>query len=110
MIARIWSARTSGTDNANTYQNLFPTDALDHLRKLAGFQGAYLLRRDHNTGAEFVAVTLFESLDAVHGFAGDDYEEANVSQPAREILDDIDERVRHFTVVVADGVHVSAPS
>jgi len=110
MIARIWSARTSNADNANTYQNLFPTDALDHLRKLAGFQGAYLLRRDRDTGAEFVAVTLFESLDAVRGFAGDAYEEANVSQPAREVLDDIDERVHHFTVVLADGVPVSAPS
>jgi heme-degrading monooxygenase HmoA len=110
MIARIWSARTSDTDNANTYQNLFATDALDHLRKLEGFQGAYLLRRDRNTSTEFVAVTLFESLDAVRGFAGDVYEKANVSQPARKVLDDIDERVRHFTVVVADGVHVSMPS
>lgn len=96
MIARLWTARTH---EADAYQALFPTDALAHLRTVDGFRGAYLLRRDHPAGVEFVTVTLFESLAAVRGFAGDDYESATVSASARQVLDDIDDRVRHFTVV-----------
>ncbi|WP_053719836.1 antibiotic biosynthesis monooxygenase family protein [Saccharothrix sp. NRRL B-16348] len=101
MIARLWSARTAHRHNADTYQDLFPVDAL---AAVPGFRGAYLLRRDHDTGVEFVALTLFESLAAVRGFAGDAYRTANVSPAAREVLDDVDAHVRHFTVVLApDG-------
>lgn len=100
MIARLWSARTTKPADADAYQVLFPTDALAHLGKVGGFHGAYLLRRDHDTGVEFVTITMFESLKAVRGFAGEDYQTANVSTPARKVLDDIDERVRHFTVVL----------
>lgn len=101
MIARMWSARTRSTDDADAYQALFPRDALEHLRTVDGFHGAYLLRRDHEAGVELVTLTLFDSLNAVRGFAGQDYESANVSAPARRVLDDIDNRVRHFTVIVA---------
>ncbi|HEX5120156.1 MAG TPA: hypothetical protein VFW65_33645 [Pseudonocardiaceae bacterium] len=52
---------------------------------------------------ELITVTLFESLDAVRGFAGRDYLRANVSAPARDVLPDIDELVRHYPVVVAPG-------
>jgi heme-degrading monooxygenase HmoA len=101
VIARLWSARTADPAGADAYQTLFPTDALAHLGNVGGFHGAYLLRRDDGTGVEFVTITLFESLDAVRGFAGEDHEAANVSTPARRVLDDIDERARHFTVVLA---------
>ena len=53
--------------------------------------------------AEFVTVTLFESWDAVHEFAGDAHQTAIVSAPARQVLGDIDENVRHFAVVLAPG-------
>lgn len=52
---------------------------------------------------ELITVTLFESLDAVRAFAGRDCQRANVSAPTRDILPDIDELVRHYTVVVAPG-------
>jgi heme-degrading monooxygenase HmoA len=97
-IARLWSARTADRHNADTYQELFPMDAL---AKVPGFHCAYLLRRDHDTGVEFVTLTLFETLDAVRGFAGDNYEKSHVSPAARDVLDDIDDQVRHFTVVLA---------
>jgi heme-degrading monooxygenase HmoA len=102
MIARLWSARTTNPADADAYEALFPADALAHLTEVGGFRGAYLLRREHGAGAEFVAITMFDSLDAVRGFAGDDHCAANVSARARTMLDDIDERVRHFTVVLGN--------
>jgi heme-degrading monooxygenase HmoA len=100
MIARLWSARTD-LNGADAYAALFPTHVLAHLDTVDGFHGAYLLRRDSDTSTELITITLFDSLDAIRGFAGPDPERANVSGPAREALTDIDERVRHFTVVLA---------
>lgn len=74
---------------------------MDELGALPGFRGGYLLRRDHDGGAEFVTLTLFDSLDDVRTFAGEAYHKANVSAPARAVLSDFDEEVRHFTVVAA---------
>jgi heme-degrading monooxygenase HmoA len=99
MIMRIWSARTSGDPSA--YEHEFRTHVLDALGGLDGFQGAYLLRRSYASGTEFVTLTLFDSLDDVRRFAGPDVDAANVSPAARAVLDDVDERVRHYTVVSA---------
>jgi heme-degrading monooxygenase HmoA len=104
MIIRIWSARTSGDPDA--YEHEFRTHVLDALAGLDGFHGAYLLRRTtagRTTagGTEYVTLTLFDSLADVRRFAGPDVDAANVSPAARAVLDDVDERVRHFTVVSA---------
>jgi heme-degrading monooxygenase HmoA len=99
MIVRIWSARTCGDPAA--YEREFHTHVLGSLGGLTGFHGAYLLRRRTAAGTEYVTLTLFDSLDDVRGFAGDDVEAANVSPAARAVLDDVDEHVRHYTVVSA---------
>jgi heme-degrading monooxygenase HmoA len=99
MIMRIWSARTSGDPYA--YEHEFNSHVLDALGGLDGFRGAYLLRRSYATGTEYVTLTLFDSLADVRRFAGPDVDAANVSAAARAVLDDVDERVRHFTVVSA---------
>jgi heme-degrading monooxygenase HmoA len=101
MVIRIWSARTVDGPRADAYEDIFRTQVLAELANLDGFAGAYLLRRPHGAGAELMALTLFESVDAVRRFAGTDHEQAVVSAPARAVLDDIDARVRHFTLVAA---------
>jgi heme-degrading monooxygenase HmoA len=98
MIIRIWSARTSGDPYA--YEHEFRTHVLEALGGLDGFHGAYLLRRATATSTEYVTLTLFDSLADVRRFAGPDVDAANVSPAARAVLDDVDERVRHYTAVV----------
>jgi heme-degrading monooxygenase HmoA len=97
---RIWSARTSGDPRA--YEREFTSHVLDALGGLDGCRGAYLLSRPHATGTELVTLTLFDSLADVGRFAGPDIEAANVSPAARAVLDDVDERVRHYTVLSAN--------
>ena len=46
----------------------------------------------------FASVTFFTSLDAVRGFAGDDYQQAVVEDAARHALSRWDERVSHHEV------------
>jgi heme-degrading monooxygenase HmoA len=101
MIIRTWSARTADGLGADAYEDVFRTHVLAELATLDGFAGAYLLRRPHGTGAELMTLTLFHSMDAVRRFAGTDLERANVSARARAVLDDVDARARHFTVVSA---------
>ena len=100
MIARIWRGWASGA-SADDYQHHYEAEVGEHLRAVSGFRGARLLR--HNDGREvmFTSITFFTSLDAVRGFAGDDYEQAVVADAARQALVRWDERVSHHQVVAA---------
>jgi heme-degrading monooxygenase HmoA len=103
MICRIWSGRAGSSGAAEAYERVFGHEMLGVPGRLPGFRGGYLLRRDAEGRVEFVTLTLFDRLDDVRGFAGDDYERANVSPDGRAALDDVDERVRHYTVVTMPG-------
>ena len=100
MIGRLWSGRTEPA-NADAYQAFLRDDLLPDVAALEGARGAYVLRRETLDGAvEFVTLTLFDSLDAVRRFAGDDLERAVIEPRAEELLAEYDPEVRHFEVVV----------
>ena len=69
---------------------------LPGIHRVDGYLGAYLLRDDGPDEVEFVTITLFDSLDAVREFAGDDFEVAVVPPEARRLLSRFDERSRHY--------------
>lgn len=100
MIGRVWRGQADA-DRAGEYEAHFRGDVLHELHHLAGFRGAYLLRHDDADGVEFVTLTLFDSLDAVRGFAGDNYETAVVAPVAQAALRDYDRTVRHYTIIAA---------
>jgi heme-degrading monooxygenase HmoA len=103
MIARVWRARTSGPEKTEQYHQVFEADVLEHLRGLAGFRGAYLLARHDIEWTEIRAMTLFESLEAIKRFAGDDYERERVTPAARAVLLDSDPVIRLYDVLAAPG-------
>lgn len=98
MITRVWRG-WAATGQAGTYQRHFESAVLPQLRRLDGFVGAQLWRREDGDEVELVAVTTFESLDAVRAFAGADHERAVVEPDARRVLLRFDERCRHYDVV-----------
>jgi len=67
-------------------------------RKIPGFRGIQLLRRDRGEEVEFVTIMRFDSLDAVRSFAGEDFEAAVVPPRARALLSHFDERSQHYAV------------
>ena len=71
---------------------------LPAIRRIDGYLGAYLLRGDAGREVEFVTLTLWESLDAIQAFAGEDYAVAVVPPDARRLLERFDERSQHFEV------------
>ena len=97
MIARLWRGRANGV-NAAAYLRHFTETVMPELRMLAGHQGAWLLRQDVDGETEFLALTLWDSLDAIRSFAGDAVETAIVEPQARAVLSDFDGFARHYEV------------
>ena len=99
MIARIWRGWAPQA-TADDYQRHYESEVSEHLRAVNGFHGAWLLRRNDGGEVMFTSITWFSSLDAIRGFAGDDYEQAVVEEAARAALSRWDERVLHHEVAV----------
>ena len=101
MIVRTWSARADA-DGAGNYSRYFDGILLPELRKVPGFRGAYLLRRDHgDDGAvELPAHTFWESAAAIRAFAGDDITLSVVEPEAQAMLLDFDRTAAHRAVVI----------
>jgi heme-degrading monooxygenase HmoA len=102
MIARIWRG-WAPLATADDYQRHYQTEVSEHLRAVGGFRGARLLRREDGREAMFTSITFFTSLDAIRGFAGDDYEVAVVEEAARRALSRWDEQVSHHEVAAELG-------
>ncbi len=102
MIARIWRG-WAPLATADDYQRHYETEVREHLRAVSGFRGARLLRSQDGQEVVFTSITFFASLDAIRGFAGDDYGVAVVEEAARRALSRWDERVSHRDVVADLG-------
>jgi heme-degrading monooxygenase HmoA len=63
-----------------------------------GNRGAWLLRRDQGDRTEFIALLLWDSVDAIRAFAGDDIEAA-VLYPEDERYLVGESTVTHYLVV-----------
>ena len=99
MISRVWHGWTTPA-NADAYEALLKSEIFTGIeaRRITGYKGIHLFRRNLDKEVEFVTVMWFDSLDAVRDFAGDDYEVAVVPQKARVLLSRFDARSQHYEV------------
>jgi heme-degrading monooxygenase HmoA len=101
MISRLWHGWTTRA-NADAYEKLLREQVLPGIRRVRGFEGAQVLRREDKDTKEmeFIVTTRFASLDAVKEFAGDDYEVAVILPEAHRLLSRFDARSAHYETVV----------
>ena len=99
MIARIWHGWTT-PGNADRYEALLKEEIFVGIqnRRIPGFKSIQLLRRQIGDEVEFVTIMVFDSLDAVREFAGEDYEAAVVPEKARAVLSHFDERSQRYEI------------
>jgi hypothetical protein len=101
MIVRMWrgfaSAEKAPDYHRHVTQTVFPS-----LKDIAGHRGAYLLKREAGGRVEFLAVTLWESIEAVRAFAGPNPDVAVVEPAAIAALTEFDSFVRHFELAHGD--------
>lgn len=99
MIARVWRGWTT-PENADEYERLLKAQIFPAIlaKGVQGYRGITLLRRPVDDEVEFETLMVFDSLAAVRGFAGEDYERAYVPEAARRVLIRFDERSRHYEI------------
>jgi heme-degrading monooxygenase HmoA len=95
MIARIWRGAVRAQDADAYAPYIGETGLADYLRT-PGNRGAWMLRRDLGELTEFITFTLWESLDAIKAFAGDDYETAKYYPEDDRFLVERDETCAHY--------------
>ena len=95
MISRVWHGWTK-PENAAAYEALLRSEILPGIHRVPGFRGATLLTRSDGAEVEFVTITRFDDLDAVRGFAGDDYTKAVIAPDAQPLLSRYEERSTHY--------------
>ena len=99
MIGRLWHGWTT-PDDASRYEEHLRRETFPSLHGIEGYVDGYVLRRDSGDRVDFAVLTLWESLEAIRVFAGDDYETAVVPPAARRVLGGFDERVEHYEVAI----------
>lgn len=97
MIARHWTGRVR-TEDADDYANYVRRTGVAAHRATAGNLGSMVLIRIDQAEAEVVVISLWESLDAVRAFAGDDPETAVFFPEDERYLVSADQRVKHYDV------------
>lgn len=75
MVARIWRGATRAVD-ADRYRAYLEETGLRDFARTPGSRGALALRRDVGDRTEWTIVSLWESVDAIRAFAGDDVTKA----------------------------------
>ena len=98
MIARVWSGVTKAED-ADEYLGYLHETGLAEYARTPGHRRTITMRRIADGRAEFVLVTLWDSLDAVRAFAGADLERAVFYPEDDRFLVARDDRVTHYGVV-----------
>jgi heme-degrading monooxygenase HmoA len=98
VIARLWRGAAADRRNAQAYVRHLRADVVPELAAIPGYREVRLLRREEGGRTEFLVMTLWDSMDAIRRFAGENPERAVVEPEARAVLADYDDFVRHYEV------------
>jgi heme-degrading monooxygenase HmoA len=98
VISRHWKGIVK-RGSADAYIAHLERETFPSLRRLPGFVDASILRRETDEGTEFQIVTVWQSLDAIQAFAGQDLTVAVVPDAAQRLLASYDRFVVHYEIV-----------
>ncbi|HEV7702700.1 MAG TPA: hypothetical protein VGO46_00350 [Gemmatimonadaceae bacterium] len=107
MIARSWHGRVPESKSDAYYEYLLRTGLADYASTL-GNLGVRVVRRTTNGITEYLLTTIWDSLDAIKSFAGEDYERARYYPEDDDFLLEREEFVLHYEVLL-DSVSHRAP-
>ena len=105
MIARIWTGAVRRAD-ADVYADYIRDTGFAEYARTAGNRGAWMLRRDDGERTEFITLSMWESVDAIRAFAGDDIEAAVLYPEDERYLVGGESTVTHYEI--ADEVRPSS--
>jgi antibiotic biosynthesis monooxygenase (ABM) superfamily enzyme len=97
VIARVWRGATLAEDG-DAYAAYLEESGMRHARELPGSKGTLVLRRLRAGYAEFETILLFDSMENVQEFAGDDLEAAVFFDQDERYLVEKEMQVAHYEV------------
>jgi heme-degrading monooxygenase HmoA len=97
MVARVWRGAVRTLD-ADAYEQYMRGTGIAGYEATPGNRGAWMLRRELGELTEFVMFTLWDSLDAIRAFAGEDVERAVFYPEDERFLVERDLTVKHYDV------------
>ncbi len=104
MIARIWRGMTRA-DQADAYYDYLERTGLKDYRATAGNRGVWVLRQLRDDKATFLLISLWDSIESIRRFAGDDIETAVYYPEDRAFLLELEPTVSHYDVLApADAI------
>jgi len=99
MIARVWRG-LSPSEKADEYLEYMQTTGVKDIRATEGNRGVYVLRRTNDAHVEFVFISLWDSIDSVRRFAGQEVDKARYYPRDKEFLIQLEPKVIHYEVMV----------
>jgi heme-degrading monooxygenase HmoA len=100
MIARLWRGLTAQTKSVAYLEYLRKTGERE-CRATTGNRGVFILRREIDGKAEFLFLSLWESMESIRAFAGPDLEKAVYYPEDAEFLLEMEPGVAHYEVPVS---------
>ncbi len=100
MIARTWHGAVPA-EKAEAYHRYLLGTGVPDLKKTPGNRGVYVLRKRDGARAHFLMISLWDSLDAIRAFAGEDVERARYYPEDEDFLEELEPTVTHYEVLEA---------
>jgi heme-degrading monooxygenase HmoA len=98
MITRLWHGKVL-TRKAVQYRKFVNERAIPDYRSIRGNLSVLILERADGDVTHFMTITLWEDLEAIREFAGEDVELAKYYPEDQEYLLEFEPRVVHYDVV-----------
>ncbi len=95
MIARLWHGVVPA-ERAEAYQQYVVRTGITDLKATPGNRGAWVLHRLDGEEAHFHVFSLWDSLEAIRAFAGDDIEQARYYPEDEDYLVELEPTVVHY--------------
>ena len=110
MIARVWRGITL-KEKADDYLAYLQETGLRDYAKTPGNKGVTVLRRNQGEHCEIMLISLWDSMDAVRAFAGENPERSVYYPEDDQFLLQMEPLVRHYDVSeqIAAGSEAAAP-
>ncbi len=99
MIARHWKG-IALREKADSYIKHLHEDTFEILKSIDGFIDVHVLRKEVESGIEFIVISTWKSMEVIKAFAGDESEKAVVPDKAKAMLLSFDEHVDHYEIVL----------
>jgi len=101
MIARYWHGIVPA-EKAEEYEQYVLRTGITDLKATPGNRGAWVLHRVDDQEAHFLVISLWDSMDAIRAFAGDDTERARYYPEDRNYLLELEPTVTHFRAATSE--------